>query len=105
LCAERPTPLTQGRRLSVRAATDRAYAGCAGAELPAARLFLRRENELPFNGSFLTDVARPRYQAPRATTRPHSRVCMDVEHWALVAWERTKKDGVLSMAARVPPVW
>jgi hypothetical protein len=25
---------------------------------------------------------------------------MDVEHWVLVAWERTKKDGVLSMAAR-----
>jgi hypothetical protein len=60
----RPVPRPfdpQGRRPSVRAATDREHAGGAGAGPPAARLFLRRENELLFNGSFLTDVARPRY--------------------------------------------
>jgi hypothetical protein len=37
-----------------------------GAGPTAARFFLRRKNEHRFNGSFLTDVARPRYHRWRS---------------------------------------
>jgi hypothetical protein len=55
-------------------AVDRLEPKGSGPGLPMA-LFLSCEDEFPFDGSFLTDVARPRYHLSAGTLVSESERC------------------------------